>query len=110
MVGAADPPAQLVQLRESEPVRAVDQDRVRGRYVDTRLDDRRADEDLEAPVIEVEHQELEVPFAHLAVADSHRRLGYEPAQALRENFDVLDRVVHEVDLAAAADLAQAGFP
>ena len=40
----ADPAAELVELREPEQVGAVDDERVRVRHVETRLDDRRADE------------------------------------------------------------------
>ena len=109
VVRTPDAAAQLVQLREAEAVGAVDQDRVGGRHVDAGLDDRGADEHLEAPVVEVEHELLEVALAHLAVADADRRLGHQPPQALREELDVLDRVVHEIDLPAAADLAQAGL-
>ena len=43
VVRAADPSAQLVQLREAEAVRTVDHDRVGGRDVDAAFDDRRAD-------------------------------------------------------------------
>ena len=72
-----DATAQLVQLGEAESVGAVDQDRIRGRYVDAGLDDRGADEQLEAPVVEVEHELLEIALAHLAVADADRRLGHQ---------------------------------
>ena len=109
VVRTTDATAKLVQLREAKAVGAVDQDRVRSRYVDAGLDNRGAYEQLETPVIEVEHELLEVTLAHLAVADADRRLGHQAAQALREDLDVLDGVVHEIDLPAAADLAQAGL-
>ena len=43
---AADAAAQLVELRQAEPVGVVDDDRVRVRDVEPRFDDRRADEDV----------------------------------------------------------------
>src|SRR5690606_35555735 len=67
MVRAADAAAELVQLREAQAVRAVDDDRVRGRNVDAALDDRRAHEHVEAPVVEVEHDLLERALGHLSV-------------------------------------------
>ncbi len=42
VVRATDPAAQLVQLRQPELVGAVNDDRVRGRYVNAGFDDRRA--------------------------------------------------------------------
>ena len=73
MVRAADAAAQLVQLREAELVGAVDHDRVRGRHVDAAFDDGRAHQHVEAAVIEIDHQLLEIALAHLAVADAHAR-------------------------------------
>ena len=106
VVRAADPAAQLVQLREPEAVGAVDDHRVRGRHVDAALDDGRAHQQVEAPVVEIEHQPLEVALAHLAVADAHVGLRHQRAQLGGALLDRLDRVVDEVHLAAAADLAQ----
>ena len=84
VMGAPDAPAQLVQLREPETVGAVDQDGVGRRHVDAGLDDGRADQDLEAPVVEIEHQLLELALAHLAVADADRRFRHQAAKPLRE--------------------------
>ena len=109
VVRAADAAAQLVQLREAEAVGAVDDDRVGGRHVDAALDDRRAEQQVGALVVEVEHHLLEVALAHLAVADHDARLRHELRQLLRLLLDRLDAVVDEVHLAAAAQLAQAGL-
>src|SRR5690606_2174086 len=80
MVRPADAAAELMELREPEPVRAVDDDRVRRRDVDAALDDRRAHEHVEAPVIEVEHDLLERALRHLAVRDANARLGEQLPQ------------------------------
>ena len=109
MVRAADAAAQLVQLREPQTIGAIDDDRIGRRDVDAALDDRRADEHVELAVIEVEHHELELALRHLAVADAHVGLGQQLAQVFGHRLDVLDAVVDEVDLAAAANLAQHGF-
>ena len=61
LLRAADAPAELVELREAEEVRAVDDHRVRARDVEPALDDRRRDEDVVAPLDEVEHHLLRAP-------------------------------------------------
>src|SRR5690606_9226537 len=71
MMRAADAAAQLMQLRQTEPVRAVDDDRVRGRDVDAALDDRRADEHVDLAVIEREHDFLERALRHLPVRNAN---------------------------------------
>ena len=73
-VRAADPAAELVELRQAERVGADDDDRVRVRDVEARLDDRRADQDVEAPLGEVEHHPLEHALRHLPVTDGDLRL------------------------------------
>ena len=54
-------------------------------------------------------EQLEIPLRHLPVADAYACLGNEVRQVLADPADVFDAIVNEVDLAAALDLAQAGF-
>ena len=89
MVRAADAAAQLVQLRQAEAVGAVDHDGVGGGHVDAALDDGRAHQHVEAPVVEIDHQLLEVALAHLAVADAHARLGNQLRRASRAVFSMV---------------------
>ncbi len=63
----ADPAAQLVQLREPEGVGPLDDHRVGVGDVEAGLDDRRADQHVEAPLPEVQHHLLELVLPHLAV-------------------------------------------
>ena len=104
-VGAADATAELVELGKAERVGPHDDDRVRVRDVEPRLDDRGADEDVEAAFGEVEHHPLEHAFRHLAVTDGDFRLRHEAANARRSGLDVLDPVVDVEDLPATVDLA-----
>ena len=106
MVRAADPPAQLMQLCEPHVVGAIDHNGVGGRHVDAAFDDRRAQQQIEAPMIEVDHQVLEIPLAHLAVTDAHLGLGEQRLQLAGEFLDRAHFVVHEIYLPAAAQLAQ----
>jgi len=110
MVRAAHAAAQLVQLGEPETVGAIDDDRVRRRDVDAAFDDRRAQQDVEASMVEVEHYLFELAFGQLAVADPNLCLRHEFCDLLFDLADVLDAVVDEIDLAAALDFAQAGLP
>ena len=109
VVRAADAAAQLMDLRQAESIGAVDDDGVRRRHVDAALDDGRADQNVEAAMIEIEHELFEIALAHLAVADGDVRLRHQFADGLRGLLDGLDGVVDEVDLAAAANLAQAAL-
>ena len=68
-VGAADAPADLVELGEPERVGALDDQRVRLRDVEAGLDDRRRDEHVRVAAQEREHPLLELALAHLAVRD-----------------------------------------
>ena len=107
-VGSAHPSAQLVELRQAERVGAHDDDGVRVRDVEARLDDRRAHEHVGPAVGEVEHDALEHALGHLAMADGDARGGHQAAHALGGRLDRLDPVVDVEDLAAAVQLAADG--
>ncbi len=101
----ADPAPQLVELREAEQVRAVDDHRVHGRHVEPALDDRRAHEHVVLASGEVEHDALEPALVHLAVRDRDARLGHELAHLRGDVLDVLHPVVDVEDLPLAEQLA-----
>ena len=91
MVRAADAAAQLVQLRQAEAVGAIDDDRVGGRHVDAAFDNRRAQQDIEAPVVEIQHDLLELALGHLAVTDANARFRYQLAEPLAHRGRCLRR-------------------
>ena len=105
LAAAPDPAAQLVQLAEAEQVGALDDERVHRRHVDARLDDRRAHEDVELAVPEVDDDLLERALVHLAVGDGDARLGHELAQAGGGVLDRAHPVVDPEHLALAEQLA-----
>ena len=74
-IRAADPPADLVQLREAQRVRSLDDQRVRLRDVEAGLDDRRRDENVRVSAQEREHLLLELALAHLPVPDGDAQSG-----------------------------------
>ena len=109
MMRTPDTATQLVQLRKAKAIRPMDDNRVGGRHVDAAFDDRGAQQDAEAAMVEVEHDLLEFPLRHLPVADADARLGNQLLQPLLDAADVFNAVVYEIHLAAALDLAQASL-
>ena len=109
MVRAADAAAQLVQLRQAEAVGAVHDDGVGRGHVDTGLDDRGAQQHVEALVVEVAHHRFQIALAHLAVCHADARLRQQRLQLLQHVVDGVDFVVQEVHLPAALEFAQHGF-
>ena len=93
LVAAADAPADLVELREPELVGALDDQRVRLRDVEPRLDDRRRDEHVGVAGEELQHLVLELALRHLAVRDEEAEVRAELLQLLRGLLDRLDAVV-----------------
>ncbi len=75
-----DASAQLMQLREPEHVRPLDDQRVGIGDVQAGLDDRRADEDVVLLLPEADHDLLEGVLAHLPVRDGDARLGHQVGQ------------------------------
>ncbi len=108
-MGAADTPAQLIELGQTEAVGPVHDDGVGAGNVDAGLDDGGAHQQVEALVIKIGHYPFQFPFAHLAVGDANARLGKQFLQFTAHAFDAFHLIVQEVDLAAALDLALAGF-
>ena len=105
-VAPADPPANLVELRQPERVGPLDDERVGLRDVEAGLDDRRRDEDVRVAGEEREHVALELPLGHLAVRDQEAELGAELPEVLGRLLDRLDAVVEVEGLAAAGVLSQ----
>ena len=109
VVRSSDAPAQLVQLREAEPVGAVDDDGIGGRHVNAGLDNGRAEQYVESLVIEVAHHLLQFALAQLPVGDGDARLGQQLDQLLEHVLDSFHLVVEVVHLAAPLQFAQHRF-
>jgi hypothetical protein len=104
----ADPAAELVQLAQPEPVGVVDDDRVRVRDVQARLDDGGRDEDVRLVADELHHRLLHLPLAHLPVADHDPGVGDHLLHVVGELQNVAHPVVDEVDLPLPLQLAEQG--
>ena len=103
---ASDAAADLVELRQPEHVGALDDQRVRRRDVEPRLDDRGREQHVEAPVVEGVHPLVEVGGGHLPVRDDELHLGHLLAQEGLDLREVGDPR-HDVErLPAAIVLAE----
>ena len=87
----------------------MDDHRVDIGNIKARLDDRRGDQHVDFPVDELDHDALEVIFAHLPVGEGDRRLRHELRDAASHVRDVRDPVVDIVDLASPGQLAADGL-
>ena len=99
-----DPAAELVQVGQPVGVRVVDEDGVRVRDVQPALDDRRRHQHVRLAVEEPDHRPLQLVAVHLPVADHELRVRDDPPHLVGDLVDVVDPVVDEVHLPAAAHL------
>ena len=105
LTATPDPPPQLVELREAEGVRALDDQGVGVRDVQAVLDDRRADQDVVLALPELVDGALEPLLGHLPVRGGDPGLGHEPAELRGRVVDRGHPVVDVEDLAVAQQLA-----
>ena len=101
---AAHTALELVELRQTQALRVLDDQCVGGRVVDTALHDGRGDEHVDLFGRELDHHVLDLARAHLAVRHAHARLGRGLVHARHGVIDGLDAVGHVVHLTAAAHL------
>ncbi len=103
LAGSANASAELVELRQPEGVGAVDDHRVRGRDVDSALDDRGAEQQLVPLLHEVVHHLFELSHPHLPMRNANGDLRNELFELSLHRADRLDPVVDEEDLASSLD-------
>ena len=104
-VAAADSALELVELREAQALRVLDDERVGVRVVDAGLDDGGRDEHVVLVGGERLHDRFELALRHLAVRYADPRLGGGGGDAANGIVDGLDPVADVVDLTAAIELA-----
>jgi hypothetical protein len=108
-VSASHAPPQLVELRQPELGRVVNDHGVRVGDVETRLHDHGRDEDVHLPRHEPPHHAVEIPLPHLAVAHRHARPRRQRSDPFGHRPDGLDPVVHEVHLTAPVEFPRQRF-
>ena len=105
VLGPADAAAQLIEIGQAEPVRAVDDDGVRVRNIEAALDDRRADQHVDLAGNETRHDLFQFVRVHLAVAEFDARLRTKLGDPIAHSLDRLHAIVQEVNLALPLELA-----
>ena len=98
VVAASHAPAQLVQLRQAEFIRTVHEDGVGVRYVNARLDNRGAEQDIRATVVKIAHHALQIALVHLPVGNRDARFGDEFGEHLAAVLNGGDFIVQEIHL------------
>ena len=101
---AAHTALELVELRQAQALRVLDDERVGGRVVDAAFHDGRGNKHVNLLGRELDHHVLDLARAHLAVRHAHARLGRGLVHARHGIVDGLDAVGHVVNLTAAAHL------
>ena len=89
---------QLVQLRQPHKVSSIDEQSIGGRNVDTRLNDRRAYQDVGTTLPEVHHDLFQLFLVHLAVRSDNPRFWNKFTQLGSCLFNGLHAVVDVKDL------------
>ena len=101
MFVAADPTPKLVQFRETEAVRAIDDNRVDVRNVDPALNDGRAEQDVDRSFVECSHDRGQFTFLHLAMPDGNFCFRHEVFEAILDAPNRKYAVVQKIDLPLA---------
>ena len=70
---AAHPTSQLMQLRQSEAIGSLHDERIGTRYIQATLDDRGRDENIGFLVDELQHPVFQFVLIHLSVCDNSDR-------------------------------------
>ena len=87
---ATHPPAQLIELRQTEHVGAMHDQRVRGRNIEAGFDDRGREQHVVLAVVERRHDVFEHARRHLAVRDRDAHLRHVLVEEVLDPGDVLD--------------------
>src|SRR5208282_3390195 len=95
--------AKLIELRQTQPVGAIDDDRVAQRDVEAVLDNRGRDQDIGFVMHEFQHHFFQLTFAHLPMADRDTRARGQCLNLGGNLPDGVDAVVYEINLAAAVE-------
>ena len=109
VIRPADAAAHLIELRQTETIGIVNDDRVRVRHVETIFHDARRKQDVVAPLVEIDHDALQKLFRHLPVPRLNPRLRHEFFEPSAHDVDALDTVVDEVNLPAAPKFTSNGI-
>ena len=102
--GTSDATADLVELRQPQPVGVVDDDRVRIRNVQSRLNDGRGHQNVDIALDEIQHNFFQFMFVHLPVGEHDVCLRHQSRHMVCHLVDVIDTVVDIIYLSAPRQL------
>ena len=102
---AAHATFELVHLRQAQPLRVLDDKRIRVRVVDTRLNDGSGHQHIKLASRKLLHHLLKRVAVHLPVRYAHARFAGRCLHAAHRLFDGAHAVRHVVHLPAARQLA-----
>ncbi|MNE03830.1 hypothetical protein D3C80_963430 [compost metagenome] len=100
MVRAPNATAQLVKLRQTEVIRAINNDGVRRRNVDTGFNNRGTHQHVKTLVVEIVHHPFQLALAHLPVTDGNAGLRHQFSQFIGGFLNVFDIVKEIINLPA----------
>ena len=87
----------------------IDHDGVGRGDINTRFDDGRTQQHVDALLVEVTHDPLQVALVHLTMGNRNTGLGHQLLQVGQALLDGVDLVVQDIGLAAAFELSQQGL-
>ena len=105
VLGPADASAQLIKIGQTKSIRAIDDNRVRVRNIETALDNRRANQHVDFSRDEARHDRFQFIRIHLAMADVDLRIRAKIGDLVAHALDCLNAIVQKENLTLSLDLA-----
>src|SRR5918996_4410182 len=105
-MGSADATTELIELRQTELVGAVYDNRIGVGKIQSRLDNRRANQHLSLVLEKINHDFFQFSWPHLPMRYRHLGLWHQIREFLRQAVDGLDAVVQKKDLPTPLELPQ----
>jgi len=95
-----------MQLSQTEPIGAMDQDGIGVWHVDAGFNDGGTEQEIDSLLVEIAHDLFQFPLAHLPMGHGDARFRKERAQALMLIFHGLYFVIEKIQLSSALQFAQ----
>lgn len=74
MVRAPDPASELMQLRQTQVIRSLNNNGIGAGNINTGFNNGGTDQHIEALMVEIIHHPFQIPFTHLTMADGYPSL------------------------------------
>ena len=101
MLGAPNATAQLIKVRQTETIRAINDNGVGIWNIQAAFDDGGADQNVDFSADKTMHHRFQFIGIHLTVAKFHPRIWAKIGDAVADLFDCLHPIVQEKNLALA---------